>query len=88
MAKRAREMKLAFTSFANLTRSAEVRGLVQQEIERVNRDFARAEAIQRFELIDTEISVLDPEMTPTLQLRRRVVTEKYRGVVEALYADK
>ena len=86
VAKRAREMKLVFTSFANLTRSAEVRGLVQQEIDRVNRDFTGTEAIQRFELIDTEISVLDPEMTPTLQLRRRVVTKRYRAVVDALYA--
>ncbi len=86
VAKRAREMKLTFTSFANLTRLKEVRNLVQQEIERVNRDVAGAQTIQRFELIDSEISVLDPDRTPMLQLRRRAVIEKYRSVVEAIYA--
>lgn len=87
MAKRAREMNLAFTSFSSLTRLPEVRRLVQDEIDKVNRDLAQAEKIARFDLMDTEISVMDPEMTPTLQLRRAVVVRKYRALVDALYAD-
>ena len=87
VAKRAREMKLAFTNFSSLARAAEVRGLVQLEIDRVNGDFAKAENIRRFELIDAEIGLLAPELTATLQLRRGLVTEKYRAMVEALYAD-
>ena len=87
VAKRAREMDLAFTSFSSLTRSPEVRRLVQAEIDKANRDLAAGEKIHRFDLIDTEIGVMDPEMTPTLQLRRTVVAQKYRALVDALYLN-
>ena len=87
VAKRAREMDLAFTSFSSLTRSPEVRRLVQAEIDKANRDLAAGEKIHRFDLIDTEIGVMDPEMTPTLQLRRTVVAHKYRALVDALYLN-
>ena len=87
VAKRAREMDLAFTCFASWTRAPLVRSLVQGEIDQVNRNLEPGEKIHRFDVIDTDISVMDPEMTPTLQLRRAVVAEKYRALVDALYAD-
>ncbi len=87
VARYAGEKNLVFTSYASLTRSAEVRQLLQLEVERVNRDLAPALRLRNFGLADTEITVLDVEMTPTLQLRRRLVLQKYDVLVRSLHAD-
>ena len=83
----ASEHKLVFTSFASLTRSPEVVQLVQRAVDHVNHDLAGGLRVQRFALIDTEITLHDAGMTPTLQLRRWVVLQKYAALVESLYAD-
>ena len=74
------------TGFANLTRAAEVRALIQQDIDRVNRELGPTASLRRFALIDTEITVHDAAMTPTLQLRRRMVLDSNRALVDDLYA--
>ncbi len=87
VAKCAREMQLSFTNFANLTRLPEIRHLVQQEVDRVNHGVAQNECITCFALVDTELSVLDPDMTPLLQLRRKGLTRRYLSVIESMYAN-
>lgn len=84
VARYVREQKLVVTGFANLTRAAEVRALIQQDIDRVNREIAQHASIGRFALLETEITVHDAEMTPTLQLRRGMVLETNRSLVESL----
>ncbi len=86
--KYAQEKDLPFTNFSSLTRSPEVRSLIQGEIDTVNRDFARAEGIRRFALLDTELTAEDEEMTPTLKLKRKVVAAKYRDLIESMYATE
>lgn len=80
------QQQLVITGFANLARADAVRALIQQEVDRVNRELGAATRLARFALIDTDISVHDPEMTPTLQLRRRMVLDRHRALVEGLFA--
>jgi long-subunit acyl-CoA synthetase (AMP-forming) len=39
-------------------------------------------------LLENELSVAGGELTPTLKVKRRIVDEKYKGEIEALYAEK
>jgi long-chain acyl-CoA synthetase len=41
--------------------------------------------VHRFVLIDQEFTVDNEMMTPTLKVRRHVITEKYGERLEALY---
>ena len=79
--------QLVITGFGNLTHASEVRALIQQDVDRVNRELGAGTRIARFALIDTEISVHDTEMTPTLQLRRRLVLDRHRALVDSLFAE-
>lgn len=79
--------QLVITGFGNLARASEVQALIQQDVDRVNRELGTGIRIARFALIDTDISVHDAEMTPTLQLRRRMVLDRYRALVDSLFAD-
>jgi len=68
-----------------LTRHPEVHRLIQDEIQRLSHDLASFEKVHRFSLIDHEFTVETGELTPTLKVRRRVVMEKYKDLIEAMY---
>jgi long-chain acyl-CoA synthetase len=59
---------------------------LEREVKRTLRDLARFEVPKRFVLVPQDFSVEAGEMTPTLKVRRRVVEEKYRAQIEAVYA--
>jgi long-chain acyl-CoA synthetase len=65
----------------------EVRALYQQIVDRVNGELAPFEQIKQFALIPAELSVAGGELTPTMKLKRRVVEERYRDLIEQLYAE-
>ena len=87
VARYAQDHGVPFTSFASLTRAEAVRELIGGEIEKVNGNLARVETIKRFSLIETELTPEDDELTPTMKLRRKLVNEKYRDVIESMYRD-
>jgi long-subunit acyl-CoA synthetase (AMP-forming) len=62
------------------------RAHVGRQVEDVNRGLARYESIKRFALLPCELSVDNGELTPTLKLKRRVIAERHRETIEALYA--
>jgi len=82
----AQERAIPFTNYASLCRRPEVQALIQGEIDRVNREFARVEQIKRFRLIEQKLTAEDEELTPTMKLKRKLVNDKYRDLIESMYA--
>jgi long-subunit acyl-CoA synthetase (AMP-forming) len=60
---------------------------LQREIDRVNERLARVQTVKRFAVIAGEFTVEGGELTPTMKIRRKAIVEKYRSVIERLYAD-
>jgi long-chain acyl-CoA synthetase len=81
----AQERDIPFSNYASLTRSAEVRALIDGEIDKVNKKFARVEQIKRFHLLETQLTAEDEELTPTMKLKRKLVHAKYAPQIEAMY---
>jgi long-chain acyl-CoA synthetase len=67
-----------------LARHADVRGLIEVEIDLVNRRVASFERLRRFTILPDDLSIERGELTPTLKLRRRAVEARYRAI-ERLY---
>ncbi|MBI3990177.1 MAG: AMP-binding protein [candidate division NC10 bacterium] len=82
----AEKRRVSYTTYADLSQKPEVCELVHWEIERVNRDLSSATRIRRYLLLHKELDPDDEEMTRTRKVRRRFVTKKYSGLIEALYA--
>jgi len=59
---------------------------VQAEVDAANAKLARVEQIKKFALLDSEWLPGGDELTPTMKLKRRPVTEKYQQQIGALYA--
>lgn len=84
--KYAQDHDVPFSNYASLTRAPEVQALIQSEIDRVNKKFARVEQVKKFFLLDTQLSAEDEELTPTMKLKRKLVQQKYLPQIEAMYA--
>ena len=56
------------------------------EIERVNETLAPFEKIRKFDLIPDDLSVESGALTPSLKLKRKQVADRYRDVIERLFA--
>jgi len=81
----AQDRDIPFSNYASLTKAPEVQALIQAEIDRVNRKFARVEQIKKFWLLDTQLSAEDDELTPTMKLKRKLVEKKYADRLDAMY---
>jgi long-chain acyl-CoA synthetase len=82
----AQDRDVPFSNYASLTKAPEVRELIQGEIERVNKKFARVEQIKKFYLLQTQLSAEDEELTPTMKLKRKLVEKKYAPQIDGMYA--
>lgn len=65
-----------------------VRALYEREVAGVNEALARYEQIRKFDLLPGEFTIEGGEITPTMKIKRRVVADKYAGVIDALYAEE
>ena len=81
----AQDNDVPFSNYVSLTRSAEVQKLIGNEIERVNQQFARVEQIKKFRLIEKKLGAEDEELTPTMKLKRKLVSQKYAELIESMY---
>ncbi len=81
----AQDNDVPFTNYTSLCHTDAVKDLIWQEIEQVNTKFARVETIKKFRLIDQLLDPEDEELTPTMKLKRKVVNEKYAGMINEMY---
>ena len=81
----AQEKAVPFSNYASLCRRPEIQELIQGEIDKVNKAFARAEQVKKFRLIEAKLTAEDEELTPTMKLKRKLVNEKYRALIEEMY---
>lgn len=85
--KYAQDLKVQYTTFASLTKTQEVNELIQSEINKVNKELARVEAIKKFRILDKKLYTEDGEVTPTMKVKRKYINEHYKDLIESMYKD-
>ncbi len=81
----AQEHDVPFSSFGSLARAPQIHALIQAEVDRVNREFARVEQIKQFRVLETQLTAEDEELTPTMKLKRSFVQKKYADLIDSMY---
>ncbi len=86
---RARDHDIDEASYSDdeLLEHEDVRSLFQQTFRDFNREAAAHEKIRNFRLLAEPFTVEDGTLTPTLKLRRSVITERYADLVNAMYEE-
>jgi long-chain acyl-CoA synthetase len=81
----AQDNSIPFSNYQSLCRRPEILELIEGEITRINAKFARVEQVRKFRLIEQKLTAEDEELTPTMKLKRKLVNEKYRDLIEGMY---
>jgi long-chain acyl-CoA synthetase len=81
-----KQNELPFTSSESIIHDPKVLAFYRQLVENYNQHFNHVEQIKKFELLPREWSIETGEMTPKLSLKRKVIMEKYRDVIERIYS--
>jgi long-chain acyl-CoA synthetase len=72
-------------SRAELCSNPRIIDLFERQIARLTPDLARYEKIKAIALVENEFTIEGGELTPTLKVKRRVINEKYRDVIDEMY---
>ena len=70
----------------DLPSSEAMRAEIQRTVDAVNAEVGRVEQIKKFTILPHDLTQETGELTPTMKVKRNVVSEKYRPEIEALYA--
>ena len=81
----ARERKIEYSDFAALTEHPEIVELVKGIVDEKNRQLARFETIKKFVILPHDLTQAANEITPTMKVKRKVVTGKYKYLLDKLY---
>lgn len=83
----ARNNQVPFSSRADLTANPKVQALYEGIVEDLNQNLARFEKLKKVILIGEEFSAEHGTLTPTMKLRRRAIEERYRAIIDEMYAQ-
>jgi long-chain acyl-CoA synthetase len=77
--------KIPYKTKEELTANPEVHKLIDDDIKQLQKDLANYERVRRFVLLEKSFTIEDGEMTPSMKLRRKVIEERYRDLIEGMY---
>jgi long-chain acyl-CoA synthetase len=83
----ARANEIEFASRQNLVANDKVRALYDGIIQELNNNLARFEKLKRVLLIPEEFSAADGTLTHTFKVRRKGIEERYRTLIDEMYAQ-
>lgn len=81
----ARLKELDLKTPAEFCASERIRNLFERQVASVTVGLAQYETVKKFILLENELTVEGGELTPTLKVKRRVVDEKYKPLIDQMY---
>jgi long-chain acyl-CoA synthetase len=73
---------------AELVADSRVLALYAEIVREVNGSLANFESLKRFRVVADEWSEASGELTPSMKLKRRVITSRYAALIDAIYEDE
>lgn len=84
----ARRHGIAFSSRTALVADSRVIALYAEIVREANASLANFETVKRFRVVAEDWSIESGELTPSMKLKRRVITARYAAVIDELYEDE
>ncbi len=70
-----------------LVKHPRILDLFQRQVDSLTEGLAQYERVKRVALLEKELTIEGGELTPTMKVKRRIVDEKYRDVIDRIYAE-
>ncbi len=81
----AREEHIDYIDMEELVNHSKIKALYAERIENLNRNFPSYKTIKYFAVVPNEFTIEGGELTPTLKMKRKIIYEKYKELVDDLY---
>jgi long-chain acyl-CoA synthetase len=81
----AEKNNISFDDESELVRKPEIYNLIEKDIQSLQKDLAHYERVRKFAVIDKPFTVENGELTPTLKVKRKVVEERFRPLIDQMY---
>ncbi len=85
--KYADENGISYSNVKELLTNDKIYAALDADVQNLTKDLARFEQIKKFTLMPKEFNIEDGELTPTLKVKRKVVSEKYADVINQMYVE-
>lgn len=82
-----KKMNIPFTDWKEIVNLQPIKDLYQQKIEEFQQTLAGFEKVKKFVLMPSEFEISTGEITPTLKIKRSIVLEKYKDLIEKMYQN-
>ena len=79
--------KIKFTTLEEAVTNPEVQKLYFKEVQTLNKGLGETEKIKKHVLVPDEWSVANGLVTPTLKVKRRAISAKYKDIIEKMFAE-
>ena len=83
----ARFNNIVFGDKQDLIKNEDIIKFLEAEIDRSTPHLASYEKVKRIALLDRDFTIAEGEITPTFKIKRNVVQEKYKYLIDALYTE-
>ncbi|MGY0392779.1 AMP-dependent synthetase/ligase [Bizionia sp. KMM 8389] len=81
----AKRHNISFQSKLDMCSNAQLQERIQEEIDEANQKFGHWEQIKRFEITPNPWTIEDGHLTPTMKMKRKVIKEIYKDLIEKIY---
>lgn len=83
----ANQHKISFSSIEDLIANNQIKDMFTKRFEELQKEFSGFEKIKKFTLLPKEFSIDAGEITATLKLKRKVIQQKYKELIDKMYND-
>ena len=83
----AKKLNIKYQDRMELLKHSEIIKMFEKRIESLQKELAHFEQVKKFTLLSQAFSVKLGEITPTLKLRRKVIMERYRHIIDSMYSN-
>ncbi|MCA4825181.1 MAG: long-chain fatty acid--CoA ligase [Serratia rubidaea] len=81
----AKSLNIKYHDRLELLRHSQIIEMFETRLREMQRELARFEQVKKFTLLPAAFSMELGELTPTLKLRRKVISQRYQNEIEAMY---
>lgn len=83
----ARKNGISFETYAELVKNEKIHQFIKERVDEKNKALAKFETIKKFAILDKDFSIEAGELTPSLKVKRKFTSEKYKDIIKHLYQE-
>jgi len=85
MTEKIKSLGVTFTNWVEVVKNEKVLSFYHQLIDDIQKDLQGFEKIKKFVLMPADFEIQSGEITPTLKIKRNIVIQKYKSLIDSMY---